>query len=114
MQRRSRGRALAVMLACALTFAGTAGGFAAGRIFKMRAGDRADFTLTRSAWQCSQVRRLVVHCQGGDAFPYVELGAGSGPCNCVSLVVHTLRDPQGGHIIRTYEHGYPVYVFRAF
>ena len=52
-------------------------------------------------------------CQGGDAFPYVQLGGNSWPCGCVTVKVFTLKDPQGGHIVRTYEKGYPVYIFRA-
>ena|SRR6266511_1674827 len=107
-------RIMVVSLIAALTLTGTATGYAAGRIFNVRSGDRADFSLKRSAWQCSNVSRLYVHCQGGDAFPYVKLGGGVWPCGCVTVKVYTLRDPQGGHIIRTYEHGQPVYIFRAF
>ena len=80
----------------------------------MRPGDRADVTLIRSAWQCGNVARRYLECRGGDAFPYVRLGGGVWPCQCVTVKVYTLRDPQGGHVIRTYEHGYPVYIFRAF
>jgi hypothetical protein len=54
-----------------------------------------------------------VTCQGGDAFPYVELGGSMWPCHCVTVKVFMLRDPQGGHVLRTYEKGYPVYIFRA-
>jgi hypothetical protein len=31
----------------------------------------------------------------------------------VTVKVFTLKDPQGGHIVRTYEKGSPVYIFRA-
>ena len=49
-----------------------------------------------------------------DAAPYVKLGGGIWPCGCVTVKVYTLRAPQGGHVIHTYEPGFPVYIFRAF
>ena len=113
MHRKTKSRSILAALIGALTVAGTAAGYTAGRIFNVRPGDRADFSLTRSAWQCTNVNRGYVRCQGGDAAPYVELGGGIWPCGCVTVKVYTLRDPQGGHIIRTYEHGYPVFIFRA-
>lgn len=108
-----KGRVVLVSLITGFTVTGTAAGYAAGRIFSVRPGDRADFSISRGGWQCSNVGRRYVECQGGDAFPYVKLGGGSWPCRCVTVKVYTLRDPQGGHIIRTYEGGYPVYIFRA-
>jgi hypothetical protein len=79
----------------------------------VRPGERADIHIRGAVWSCSSARGQYVTCQGGDAFPYVELGGSTWPCKCVTVKVFTLRDPQGGHVIRTYEKGYPVYVFRA-
>jgi hypothetical protein len=114
MQQTKKSRAILATVIGALTMAGTAAGYTAGRVFNVRPGDRADFAERGSAWQCSSIRGQYVTCRGGDAFPYVELGGGGWPCGCVTVKVFTLRDPQGGHIIRTYEHGSPVYIFRAF
>ncbi len=110
---RTRGRVfLSVLIGC-FTLAGSAGGYAVGRVFPIRPGESADFSERGSAWRCTNVSRQYVQCQGGDAFPYVKLGGGTWPCGCVTVKVYTLRDPQGGHVIRTYESGYPVYIFRA-
>jgi hypothetical protein len=99
-------------LVSALTLAGTAGGYAAGRILTAQPGDRVDFSTRGVAmWSCFN-HGSYVGCQSGDAFPYVELtGSRSGG---ITIRVHTLRDPQGGHLTRMYEKGYPVYVFTAF
>ena len=115
MRTRVHVPATLIAVVAAMTLAGTAAGFVAGRVFQVRAGDSADITIRNGIWTCRNVKAQYVSCQGGDAFPYVQLG-GSGPawpCKCVTVKVFTLRDPQGGHVIRTYEHGYPVYIFRA-
>jgi hypothetical protein len=99
-------------LVVALVPVAAASGFAVGRIFDVKPDDRADFSnIARSAWQCLN-RGSSVTCRGGDAFPYVDLtGRKRGG---VTVVVHTLRDPQGGRLVRTYSNGYPVYTFTAF
>lgn len=104
-----------VVIVAALTFAAAAAGFVAGRVFQVHPGERADISMKGGGiWTCSSsTKGGYVTCQGGDALPYVELGGKDWPCGCVTVKVFTLRDPQGGHVIRTYEHGYPVYVFRA-
>jgi hypothetical protein len=109
---KSRRIALA-SIAIALTFAGAAAGFTTGRVFQVQPGDRADIHIHGAIWSCSSTRGQYVTCQGGDAFPYVELGGSTWPCHCVTVKVFMLRDPQGGHVLRTYEKGYPVYIFRA-
>ena len=101
------------LTAVVLTFAAGAAGFAAGRVFQVQPGDRADIHVRGAIWSCSSTRGQYVTCQGGDAFPYVQLGGNSWPCGCVTVKVFTLKDPQGGHILRTYEKGYRVYIFRA-
>jgi hypothetical protein len=53
-----------------------------------------------------------VRCFTGDAYPYAELT--DTRRGGVTVKVHTLRDPQGGTLTRTYVRGYPVYVFSAF
>jgi hypothetical protein len=96
----------------ALTVAGTAGGFIAGRVVTARPGDRADLpTRGAGVWSCFN-HGTYVECGSGDAFPYVELTTSQSAG--VTVKVHTLRGPQGGHVTRTYEKGYPVYVFTAF
>jgi hypothetical protein len=109
---RSRAIVLA-SVAVALTFAGAAAGFTAGQVFQVQSGDRADIHIRGAIWSCSSTRGQYVTCQSGDASPYVELGGSTWPCKCVTVKVFTLRDPQGGHVIRTYENGHPVYIFRA-
>jgi hypothetical protein len=109
---RTRWSAFACV-AVTLTLSGAAAGFATGRVFQVQSGDRADIHVRGAVWSCTSTRGEYVTCQGGDAFPFVELGGNSWPCHCVSVKVFTLRDPQGGHIIRTYEKGRPVYIFRA-
>jgi hypothetical protein len=107
-----RVRLILATLIGGLLLAGSAGGFIAGRIFTVRPGDRADFNNVRqSAWQCFN-HGSAVTCRGGDAFPYVDLTS-TNPGG-VTVIVHTLRDPQGGHLTRRYRSGYPVYVFTAF
>ena len=115
MRRRKKSRAILAALIGVLTLTGTAAGYAAGRVFTIRPGNSADLVLKagKGIWRCSNVRGRYVNCQGGDAYPYVKLGGGVWPCDCVTVKVYTLRDPQGGHIIRTYGGGYPVYIFRA-
>jgi hypothetical protein len=115
MRTRRHAQVTLAAVATAMTLAGTAAGFAVGRVFHVRAGESANISVRSGIWTCRNVNGQYVTCQGGDAFPYVELG-GSGrawPCNCVTVKVFTLRDPQGGHVVRTYENGYPVYIFRA-
>lgn len=107
------GRVVLVSVAATLTFVGAAAGFTAGRVFQVRSGDRADIHVAGGIWSCTSTRGQYVTCQAGDAFPYVELGGSTWPCKCVTVKVFTLRDPQGGHIVRTYEKGQPVYIFRA-
>jgi hypothetical protein len=100
------------VLVVALVAVAAAGGFAVGRVFDVKRGDRADFSNgVHSSWQCFNGRSSV-RCQGGDAFPYVDLtGLKHGG---VTVIVHTLRDPQGGRLVRSYRNGYPVYIFTAF
>jgi hypothetical protein len=113
--RSRRGVWVAVgVTAVVLVVVAAAAGFAAGRVFQVQPGDRADIHISHAIWSCSSTRGQYVTCQGGDAFPYVELGGYGWPCGCVTVKVFTLKDPQGGHIIRTYENGMPVYIFRAF
>jgi hypothetical protein len=100
------------VLVVALVAVAAAGGFAVGRVFDVKRGDRADFSSgVHSDWQCFNGGSSV-RCQGGDAFPYVDLtGLKQGG---VTVIVHTLRDPQGGRLVRSYRNGYPVYIFTAF
>jgi hypothetical protein len=100
-----------IALIGALTLAGTAAGYTAGRVLTARPGDRADFpTKPAGQWSCTN-RGAFVDCQSGDAYPYVRLtGSRSGG---VTVNVYTLNDPQGGHLTRTYQHGHPVYIFSA-
>lgn len=111
-----RARAILAMVVATLTLCGTAGGFVMGRVFTINPGDRADFFKAKPGtvlgWSCFNTGTSV-RCQSGDAFPYVDLT--STRPGGVTVRVHTLRDPQGGHLTRTYEKGgYPVYVFTAF
>jgi hypothetical protein len=63
-----------------------------------------------SMWACRN-HGTTVECFQGDAYPYVELTSSK---RGLTVIVHTLRDPQGGHITRTYaKDGKPVYVFTA-
>jgi hypothetical protein len=89
----------------ALTVTASAGGFVAGRIFTVRPGDRADIRIESGTWSCFNVATFV-RCQGGDALPYAELTATRH--GGATVRVYTLRDPQGGHLTRTYRSGYPV------
>lgn len=93
-------RAMIAALVGGLTMVGGAAGYTAARVFTVRPGDSADFPAKNSVWSCTNTGKYV-RCQGGDAYPYVQLGAGSSSCKCASLEVFTLRDPQGGHVIRT-------------
>jgi hypothetical protein len=64
-----------------------------------------------SYWRCVNFGSRV-ECTSGDAYPWVELTATTP--GGVTVKVHTLRDPQGGGLKRTYVKGYPVYTFTAF
>jgi hypothetical protein len=65
MKMRTRGM-LAVSF-CALTLAGTAAGYSAGRMFTVRRGDAADFRP--GTWRCFNPRIGAVSCFSGDAVP---------------------------------------------
>jgi hypothetical protein len=102
-------RALLVALAAALTLAGTAGGFAARRVFNVHPGNAAFFEGKAGGWQCNNRDRFV-ECFTGDARPYARLtGSRRGG---VTVKVYTLRGAEG-RLTRTYERGQPVYIFTA-
>ncbi|MGD0272378.1 MAG: hypothetical protein ABSB96_01385 [Gaiellaceae bacterium] len=102
-------------LIAGLALSGAAGGNTADRVVTVRSGDSAQFLP--HIYYCHNYG-VRVECGSGDAFPYVELT--SIPCDrkhvaCgITVKVHTLRDPQGGHLARVYgKGGYPVYIFTA-
>ena len=86
MKTRTRGM-LAICI-CALTLAGTAAGYTAGRTFTVRSGDAADFRP--GTWRCFNPRRGSVSCFSGDARPYVKIGIRHA-CGCVALKVYNYR-----------------------
>jgi hypothetical protein len=117
-------RAMLGMLIATLIVAGTASGYVVGRVLTVNPGDRADFFKAKLGaplgWSCFN-RGAFVQCQSGDAFQYVDLAGtpcrnSAKPVSCgVTVRVHTLRDPQGGHMTRrSGAGGNPVYVFTAF
>jgi len=93
----------------ALVLVAGADGYRAGRAVDVRAGDNADFRP--SGWRCHNYGASV-QCFSGDALPYAELT--STRAGDITVSAHTLRDPQGGHVTRTYVRGLAVWVFTAF
>lgn len=67
-----RTRLILAGLVAALTLAGAAGGYLAGRIVTIRSGDRAK--SLPSLWLCAN-HGASIECFSGDAFPYVDLTA---------------------------------------
>jgi hypothetical protein len=65
-----RTRLILFAAAGAMMLAGTAGGYAVGRIVTLRHGDTASFT---NGWWCSYVRASAIHCIVGDQTPDVDL-----------------------------------------
>lgn len=99
---------LPALLASLVITAGAAGYGIASMVNVPRGGSA---TFLPMHWTCQNYGSRV-QCQTGDAYPFVELtGSRTGG---VTVKVHTLRDPQGGRLTRTYVKGYPVYVFAAF
>lgn len=110
MARMTSCRAALAIVVATSTLAGSAFGYATGRIFTVRAGDGADFPLRSGPWSCNN-RTTTVFCFSGDAFPNVELtGSRLGG---VTVKVHMLSG-RVGIVKRTYDkHHRPVYVFTA-
>jgi hypothetical protein len=106
LQRRTGVAAAALVVG--LVAAAGAGGYTIGRSTDVPRGGSA--TFLPSNWLCKNYGTRV-ECFSGDAFPYAELTSTSG--GGITVKVHTLRDPQGGHLTRTYVKNYPVYVFTA-
>jgi hypothetical protein len=104
-----RGVVMACCLSVGLGAAAGAGGYALIRNVDVPTGGSA--TFLPSQWSCNN-HGGSVECITGDAYPYVELT--SSRSGGVTVKVHTLRDPQGGHLIRSYLKGYPIYTFTAF
>jgi len=102
-----RGRPILVASVCALTLAGTAAGYTAGRVFTVRTGNSAEFQP--EGWRCNNDQRLI-DCFSGDARPYVKLGVPH-RCGCVALKVYNLRTAP--RPTRAYDHGDVVYTFIA-
>jgi len=91
-----------------LVGAAGAGSYVLARSVDVPRGGNATFLPSR--WRCNNFGSRV-ECFSGDAYPYVVLtGTAQGG---ITVKVHTLRDPQGGHLTRTYEKGLPVYIFTA-
>jgi hypothetical protein len=101
-------RATLALAVCALTLAGTAAGYTAGRTFIVRRGDAADFRP--GFWRCFNPRTGTVVCFTGDARPYVKIGVRH-RCRCVALKVYNYRDAP--RPTRSLDHGDAVYTFRA-
>jgi hypothetical protein len=109
MTFRSRRVAVLPTLLASLVITAGAGGYAIASAVNVPRGGGATSLPMHSTCQNFGSR---VQCQTGDAYPFVELtGTRTGG---VIVKVHTLRDPQGGRLVRTYVKGYPVYVFTAF
>ena len=108
MRAHRRAAAISAGLVAALTLAAGAAGYAVARAVDVPRGRSA--TFLPSHWNCRNLGSRVV-CQLGDAFPYVTLTRTRR--GGVTVRVHTLRDPQAGHMTRSYVRGYPVYVFTA-
>src|SRR5262245_53999212 len=112
----SRKTSLLLALIGALVIASGAAGYTLARSappVNVRQGQYAYFQLrgSQTGWQCLN-RSTRVTCKSGDAYPNVELTTTSGG---ITVKVFTLKDPQGGHVNRSYAAGgYPVYVFTAF
>jgi hypothetical protein len=109
MENRRRAAIATVGVALVvLVGAAGAGGYALARSVDVPRGGNA--TFLPSQWRCNNYGSRI-ECFSGDAYPYVELtGTAHGG---VTVKVHTLRDPQGGHLTRSYEKGFPVYTFTA-
>jgi hypothetical protein len=106
--RLRRSAFAAALLAVGLVVAAGAGGYTMGRSVDVPRGGNA--TFLPSQWRCNNYGSRV-ECFSGDAFPYAELTTTRG--GGLTVKVHTLRDPQGGHLTRIYVKGFPVYVFTA-
>lgn len=102
-----KGRLILAASTCALTLAGTAAGYTAGRVFTVRTGNSADFPP--KSWRCNNQQRYI-DCFSGDARPYVKLAVPH-RCRCVALKVYNLR--MSPRPTRTYEHSDVVYTFIA-
>ncbi len=100
---------LLVSAAAGLAVAASAGGYSVARSTDVPRGGIA--TFQPSFWSCRNLGASI-KCQRGDAFPNVTLT--SSQKGGITVKVHTLRDPQGGRVVRSYEKGYPVYTFTAF
>ena len=98
----------ATALIVGLTAAAGAGGYTMSPTVNVPRGGHA--TFFPSGWRCNNYGARV-ECFSGDAHPYVELTATRR--GGVTVKVHTLRDPGGGRLTRTYVRGYPVYIFEA-
>jgi hypothetical protein len=105
----SKRTAIVLAVATVLIGAAGAGGYSIGRAVDVRPGGGAVFLPSHRVCQNFGTR---VDCENGDAFPYASLTTTRG--GGITVKVHTLRDPRGGHVTRTYEKGLPVYVFTAF
>jgi hypothetical protein len=108
MRLRRRTCIATAALIVGLIGAAGAGGYTLGRLVNVPRGGNA--TFLPSGWRCNN-HGIRVECFSGDAFPYAELTSTRG--GGVTVRVHTLRDPHGGHVTRIYVKGYPVYVFTA-
>jgi hypothetical protein len=86
-----------------------AAGYTMGRSAEVPRGESV--TFLPGGWRCNNYGSRVV-CISGDAFPRAELTSTRG--GGITVKVRTLRDPQGGRMVRTYVKGNPVYVFSAF
>jgi hypothetical protein len=106
--RLTRSALAAAVLVAGLVVAAGAGGYTMGRSVDVPSGGNA--TFLPSQWRCNNYGSRV-ECSSGDAFPYAELTSSRG--GGVTVTVHTLRDPRGGHLMRIYGKGFPVYVFTA-
>ena len=108
MRLRRKAAVATVGLVVGLAGAAGAGGYTLGRSVDVPRGGSA--TFHPSNWFCRNYGSRV-ECSNGDAFPYAELTTTRS--GGITVRVHTLRDPQGGHLTRIYVRGYPVYVFTA-
>lgn len=109
MKVRRRAVIAAAVLLLGMLAAAGAGGYSRARSVDVPRG--GSVTFLPSNWGCHNYG-VRVECFSGDAIPWVEITT-TQPGG-ITVKVHTLKDPQGGHLTRTYVKGYPVYVFTAF
>lgn len=109
MRGHKRGVLLIVTAAAGLALTAGAGGYGVAQSADVPRGGVA--TFQPSFWSCRNLGARV-ECQSGDAYPNVTLT--SSRAGGITVKVHTLRDPQGGRVVRSYEKGRPVYTFTAF